>query len=117
MTIIDIAAIAHEVNRAYCEALGDYTLVAWQFAPEWQKQSIINGVEFHAGNPCASPDASHRNWLAEKIVTGWKWGPVKDAEKKEHPCFVAYCDLPVEQQAKDFIFKAVVENLLPHLTG
>ena len=35
---------------------------------------------------------------------GWKYGPVKDPEKKEHPCFVPYDDLPpsrAEGQGRD----------------
>jgi hypothetical protein len=46
---------------------------------------------------------------------GWKYGPVKDPEKKEHPCFVPYDRLPTEQKAKDYIFGAVVKSLAPIL--
>ena len=33
--------------------------------------------------------------------------PVKDSEKKEHPCFVRYEELPPAQRYKDTIFGAV----------
>src|SRR5438105_262770 len=33
------ARAAHEVNRAYCLALGDASQVAWEDAPEWQRSS------------------------------------------------------------------------------
>jgi len=46
---------------------------------------------------------------------GWKYGAVKDADKKEHPCFVPYEELPKEQQAKDHLFKATVSALSPLL--
>jgi len=46
------------------------------------------------------------------MADGWKYGPVKDVEKKEHPCCVEYHELPVDQKAKDFIFRAVVYELL-----
>jgi hypothetical protein len=106
-----IARVAHEVNRAYCAALGDLSQPAWETAPDWQKSSAINGVAFHRANPDAGPDHSHNEWLNEKAATGWKFGPVKDPEKKEHPCFVPYDELPVEQKAKDFLFRAVVHAL------
>ena len=37
--------------------------------------------------------------------------PVKDAVRKEHPCLVAFEDLPISQQAKDELFRAVVCGL------
>lgn len=111
MNIQDIAKAAHEINRAYCQALGDHSQAAWEDAPEWQRESAVKGVVFHIHNPDAGPDHSHKEWLQEKKETGWRYGPVKDAEKKEHPCFVDYEDLPVEQQAKDYLFHAVVHVL------
>ena len=106
-----IAMVAHEINRAYCEAIGDHSQLPWDKAPKWQRESCKNGVDFHMDNPDADPAASHQNWLEEKENDGWKWGPVKDVAKKEHPCFVPYDQLPIEQRVKDHLFKAVV-NLL-----
>ena len=106
---IDIAKKCHEINRAYCAALGDTSQLPWDQAPEWQRQSAINGVQFHIEHPDAGPDASHNSWLEEKRSAGWKFGPVKDADKKEHPCFVPYDQLPAEQKAKDYLFKQTVD--------
>ena len=106
-----IARIAHEINRAYCQALGDTSQPAWENAPDWQRSSAINGVQFHIDNPQAGPDHSHNEWLKEKEAGGWKYGPVKNPETKEHPCFVPYEPLPVEQKAKDYLFRAVVHAL------
>lgn len=111
MRVEQIARVAHEVNRAYCAALGDYSQVPWHEAPAWQIVSAIKGVEFTLAHPGAKPSESHKSWLAEKRTQGWKYGPVKDAEKKEHPCFVPYDELPVEQKAKDHIFQAVVRAI------
>ncbi|MBQ4788065.1 MULTISPECIES: RyR domain-containing protein [Pectobacterium] len=101
------ARTAHEVNRAYCAALGDHSQPNWEDAPDWQKDSAIEGVVFHL-NGDHPPEASHNKWLEFKKQDGWKYGPVKDAEKKEHPCFVPYDQLPKEQQVKDYLFRAVV---------
>lgn len=106
--IESIARAAHEVNRAYCQALGDYSQPDWDNTPEWQKSFVREGVLFHLRNLDATPSASHERWMATKLADGWKHGPVKDPEKKEHPCMVPFDQLPVEQQAKDFIFRAVV---------
>lgn len=106
-----IARVAHEVNRSYCQALGDNSQLSWEEAPDWQKKSAVLGVEFHLANPGAGPDRSHNEWLKEKREDGWKYGPVKNTETKEHPCFLPYEELPTEQKAKDFIFRGVVEAL------
>lgn len=107
----DIARVCHEANRAYCLSLGDMSQLPWDEAPQWQRDSAINGVEFHIANPDAGPSSSHDAWLAEKVKAGWKYGPVKDADKKEHPCCVPYEKLPVEQQMKDYLFSAIVYTL------
>ena len=114
-TTLSIAAVCHEVNRAYCQSLGDYTQPVWDDAPEWQKASAIAGVQLHLGNPDAGPAASHESWMAQKLADGWKYGASKDPENKLHPCIVPFDELPREQQAKDFIFRGVVHAIAREL--
>lgn len=103
------AEAAHEMNRVYCQALGDYSQPRWSNAPSWQRESAIKGVDgVFAGN---GPGASHASWLAEKVAAGWKFGPVKDPEKKEHPCMVSFAELPLDQQQKDHLFVAAVATM------
>lgn len=102
-----IAQACHEVNRAYCQAIGDNSQPAWADAPQWQKDSAMLGVQLHLQNPSAGPQASHESWMAQKIADGWVYGAYKDPENKRHHCIVPFDQLPVEQQAKDFIFRAV----------
>lgn len=109
-TILVIAAMAHGMNRAYCEALGDTSQLPWEESPQWQKNSAVMGVELHLGNPDAGPEASHESWMAQKEAEGWVYGEVKDPEKKEHPCMVPFSELPTDQQAKDFIFRECVHQ-------
>lgn len=111
MKIEEIAKACHEVNRTFCKALGDDSQPEWESAPDWQKQSVLKGVVHAISNPNARPSDSHESWLAEKRETGWKHGPVKDPEKKEHPCFVAYEELPPPQKAKDALFLTVARAL------
>lgn len=108
MQVAGIAVLCHELNRAYCDLLGDTSQPAWDQAPDWQKDSAIAGVE-HALAGDRSPRQTHESWLAQKEADGWKYGPVKDAEKKEHPCFVPYDELPDAQKLKDTLFLAVVD--------
>lgn len=107
-----IARVCHEVNRAYCQALGDMSQPAWEDAPMWQRDSARMGVDLHMSKN-VGPEASHESWMAQKVAEGWVYGPVKDADAKTHPCIVPFDMLPREQQAKDFIFRAVVHALRP----
>lgn len=111
LPVDEIARVCHEANKAYCRALGDYSQLPWLHAQEWQQTSAINGVKFNLENPDAPASASHDNWLKEKLAGGWRYGPVKDEQKKTHPCCVPYEELPLEQRRKDALFKAVVAAL------
>jgi hypothetical protein len=115
MNTTDIARVAHEVNRAYCQAIGDDSQPSWAEAPDWQRISAISGVAFHLTNPDATPEGSHEKWLEQKRADGWRYGPTKNPETKEHPCFVSYGELPPEQRAKDYLFRAVVHSLASSL--
>lgn len=110
-----IAKVCHEANRAYCETLGDFTQLPWERSPDWQRESAINGVQFLISAAIdgkkPSPGENHEKWLEAKRVAGWKYGPMKNAEKKEHPCFVPYEELPVEQRIKDYIFSAIANAI------
>lgn len=110
MTDEQIAQIAHEANRAWCEFNGDMTQTPWADAPEWQRLSAINGVAFHRANPNAGDSASHNNWMAEKVAAGWVFGPEKNPEATPptHPCIVAFEFLPRQQQFKDRLFRTIV---------
>ncbi len=114
MTIPEIvveacARASHEVNRAYCLALGDATQPPWEDAPPWQRESAQKGVpSVLAGS---TPEQSHQQWLAERGADGWKHGPVKDVAKKEHPGFVPYADLPEAQRVKNDLYVTTVRAM------
>lgn len=106
------ARVCHEVNRAYCQAIGDDSQPSWEDAPEWQKESALLGVDLHTHND-VGPEASHESWMAQKIADGWEYGLIKDPVLKIHPCIKPFADLPKEQQIKDFLFRAVVHAMRP----
>jgi hypothetical protein len=112
----DIAQVTHEANRAVQKITGDPQVSEmWSYAPEWQRDSAVDGVQHVVRNGDVRPRDSHQNWLRHKQATGWVYGPVKDEATKQHPCVVPYEALPPEQRAKDAVFHAVVNALRPYL--
>ncbi len=106
----EVAAFAHQVNKLYCEMLGDFSQVDWDDAPDWQRDSILAGVDAILSGQILSPGESHTKWLSRKLAEGWRYGLKKDVGAKEHPCMLAYEDLPPEQQLKDSIFLGIVNE-------
>jgi len=122
ITIEEAARICYEANRAYALALGDTSFPDWSSAPSWQQETNITGVKYflrtvrYYGDGSERlrqiPERLHESWMEQKRADGWGYGPVKDAEKKEHPCFVPYSELPKAQRAKDHIFAGILRGLL-----
>ena len=109
---IDQAAqVCHEALRAFSQTLGDNSLLPWDQAPEWQRESSREGVRFQfaqfAKGIEPSPSATHDDWLRQKRADGWKHGSAKNEKSKEHPSLVAYADLPLTEKQKDYLFVAI----------
>jgi hypothetical protein len=101
------ARVCHEANRVMQLAADEEQLSPkWDNAPEWQKESAIEGVKAALTGQSAS--MLHESWRQKKIADGWVWGPVKDGDKKTHPALVGYLRLPDEQKMKDHMFRAIV---------
>ena len=112
LTPEQVAKICHEANRAYCEALGDHTQLPWARAHDWQKESAVAGVKLLLKYPGLTPKQMHENWLDAKQAEGWSYAPIKNVEKRQHPCMCTYDKLPEEDRAKDELFSAVVLSLM-----
>lgn len=52
---------------------------------------------------------THENWASQRIELGWRHGPVRDDERKEHPCLVPYDELPEDE--KDFDRRTALETV------
>ena len=111
-SIEQIAKVAFDLNAAICRGLGDDSQPSWEGAADWQKESVIDGVEYHMRWPDALACSSHNNWLRKKYKDGWTYSEVKDPEKKTHPCLVEFDKLPIEQQLKDHVFRQAVHSLM-----
>lgn len=107
-TVELLAKLSHEINRAYCAATGDNSLVEWDDSPDWQKYSVRAGVRAVLNGEATSPEQQHELWCEHKRADGWVYGPTKDPVQKTHPCLVTYKMLSPEQRTKDHLFRASV---------
>ena len=114
VTVEMIAQMCHEANRIYCVSLGDFSQGEWNQAPDWQRESAINGVKAQLADPDMTPEMSHESWLEEKRKAGWVYGTTKNEETKVHPCFLKYDMLPEDQKLKDTIFSGICKMMIPH---
>ena len=111
MRVLDIAEIAHEVNRAYCEAAGEEPPPHWGQAPQWQRDSALSGVQSYLQNDGLSPRDMHECWRSYREHEGWVYGDLEDFSCRRHPNMLRYDDLPQEQKVKDRLFYAVAKSL------
>lgn len=98
----------HEANKEIQQQTGE-------FIPQLSEhltKSILDGVYFVLDNPNCTPEQQHNNWCYFKRADGWKYGPNKDFERKEHPCLVPYNELPEIQQRKDSVFRQTLDNFI-----
>lgn len=44
---------------------------------------------------------AHEVWAQERITQGWRYGPARRDDTKEHPCLIPYEDLPEAEKVYD----------------
>ena len=52
---------------------------------------------------------THDNWARQRVADGWKYGPERNDQSKEHPCLVRYSDLL--ESEKEYDRQAALETL------
>ncbi len=112
MTHEEVARVCHEATRAWCQVNGDDSQKPWDLAEEWQRRQAIEEVRFIAENVGITAQEHHDAWAAAKLRDGWRYGKVKDAQEKTHPCLLPFSQLFPPDQAKARIFKAICGALL-----
>ena len=98
----------HEANKEIQQQTGEYIPPL----DNHLTQSILDGVYFVLNNPNCTPEQQHNNWCYFKRQDGWKYGQIKDFERKEHPCLVPYNELPEIQQRKDSVFRQTLDKFI-----
>lgn len=109
MYLVDqVAYLVHQANSEYAKSIGEVPVADF----ETNKDSCVSGILKFIKNPDVTPAKLHQSWMDFKFNDGWTYGPVKDFEKKTHPCLVPWSDLPKEQQTKDEIFIGICKTAM-----
>ncbi len=112
LSIAQIASICHDLNHAYCQAIGDHTQGLSYAALQLQWQSTVDDVRAIAEGRVRSAVGLHNDWVRRKAAEGWRYGPLNDPEAKLHACMVPWRELPSEQQIADELFFQTALTLL-----
>lgn len=111
LTDEQIARVAHEVLRAYSEAVGSTHSEPWEDMPETERAREVGEVKAHIALETVSAAKAHELWCVQQHKEGWVWGLKKNDEKKKHPNLVPFDQLSFEQRVKSYMFCAVVRTL------
>lgn len=52
---------------------------------------------------------THENWASQRLSDGWRWGPVRDDARREHPGLVAYEEL--SEAERDYDRRTALETV------
>lgn len=44
---------------------------------------------------------THDTWATQRLADGWRFGPLRDDAKLEHPCLIPYAELPDSEKEYD----------------
>ncbi|MCL2041530.1 MAG: RyR domain-containing protein [Bacteroidales bacterium] len=58
---------------------------------------------------------THDVWAQKRLADGWKYGPERHDERKEHPCLVPYEELPENEKEYDRNTAAEVVKVMVEL--
>lgn len=111
------AETAHEVNRAYCRAIGDTTdRPAWADLDDEARfagvECVVRCAAMVTLDKDMTAESQHKAWCTARRMAGWTHGEKIDRALKTHPCLVDYENLPAAERVKDNLFIAVVRSVL-----
>lgn len=106
-----ITVAAYEAHRQYCLLMGDKSHVRWDELDSDLKR-VAKQATVRVATHGATAEESHQAWVTAKKADGWTYGPTKNTATKEHPCLIAFAELPAEQQAKDILWTSVIKAMV-----
>lgn len=79
---------------------------------------VDNGARLERGDIVADlARLEHDRWWADRVMDGWRYGPVRDNEARIHPGLLTFDDLDEETRAKDAELNAFLFSVLKETHG
>ena len=82
----------------------------WDQRDEQFRSQFINVIDMMCGpDRKSSPEELHDDWIKAYEEMGWRFGPVRDINRKTHPDMVPFNELDPRERDKDAVFVALCE--------
>jgi hypothetical protein len=82
----------------------------WPDRDEAFRTQFLGVIEMMCGPARkTSPEELHDDWVRAYEAMDWRYGPVRDPERKTHPDMVPFDQLEQREQDKDAVFVALCE--------
>jgi len=115
--IVKVARLAHTVFASYCKALGDYSILEWDDAQQWQRDDTVAMVKSVLTGEY-SAEVEHGRWKKGKELKGYVYGPEKNDDKAvgplTNPNMLPYAQLPMSARMKDHLLIVVAAGCAAH---
>jgi len=90
---------------------GDEHRLPWIFATKVEQQSMREVVNLCLKGQLISANQIHDAWVLSYFKAGWKFGPIRDYDKKVHPSLVPYDRLSVFEKTKLELCFSIIKAL------
>lgn len=82
---------------------------------EWEKRDVkfrkqfVKIIDTYLSlKKLPTPSEAHNSWMQSYFEMGWKYGKIRDVNKKIHPDLLPFEELPKDEKDKDAIFLVFV---------
>lgn len=105
------AIFVYEAARLENEAAGrPINPEPWGKRDDKFRANMIRAVKHQCGpRRSGSPEALHDAWVRAYRKMGWRYGPIRDPGRKEHPDMVPFCKLGRLEREKDWVYMKLCE--------
>lgn len=109
--LVKIAQECHRLNNELMLTNGEIQNAAdWSELDSHTKFMNLKSVKKILDNPDITAKDIHDEWMKNKMLDGWTYGEVKDANLKTHPLIIDFELLNDVDKMKDQIFIDVVNK-------
>jgi len=109
---LQIARIAHEANRVYCQMTGSKSRQKWEKLSADDHHFLADGVTWVMENLDCTPEEVHNQWVKSMLAAGWTHGGVVDRIVRTHTNLRPFDQLIEREQLKDHLYLGVVKAML-----